>query len=569
MTTHRRATAVTLSASALLAGLVAATPAGAATTDQGAARSGTILVLAKAGAQDASVRAAIAAAGGTVTATDSAIGLYTVATSRPGFAAQVRSSPAVDTAAPDRVVGHAIKEREPDRAQIETLVGERGLQGRGPVLGHGRGRGHQGKGVDPTGEPLWGYQWDMQLIHTPAALRVATGKGVRVGVMDTGVDASHPDIGPNFDIALSRNFTKDIPEIDGPCAEDPDGSCEDPATVDEGGHGTHVASTIASPVNGLGIAGVAPQADIVNLRVGQDSGFFFLEPTVKALTYAGRNGIDVVNMSYYIDPWAFNCADNPADTPEQQAQQRLTIEATNRALRYARSHGVTLIAAAGNSATDLDNPTVDSSSPNYPAGQAKKRTIDNSCLDMPTEGDHVLTITSVGPSTRKAYYSSYGLNSVDVAAPGGDYRDFPGTDRNAKPANLILAALPKGVAIEDKLIDPVTGIPTTPNVIKQGDAYYRYLQGTSMAAPHATGVATLIVERYGATLGRQGKVLLPALTEQILVRSATDHACPDPATVVYPGVDPKYTATCTGTTRRNSFYGEGIVDAARAVLARP
>ena len=52
----------------------------------------------------------------------------------------------------------------------------------------------------------------------------------------------------------------------------------------------------------------------MNLRAGQDSGFFFLQPTVDALTYAGRNGIDVVNMSFFTDPWLYNCADNPADS---------------------------------------------------------------------------------------------------------------------------------------------------------------------------------------------------------------------------------------------------------------
>ena len=61
-----------------------------------------------------------------------------------------------------------------------------------------------------------------------------------------------------------------------------------------------------APFNGLGIAGVAPRVDIVNLRADQDSGYFFIQPTVDALTYAGDQGIDVVNMSFYIDPWLYN-----------------------------------------------------------------------------------------------------------------------------------------------------------------------------------------------------------------------------------------------------------------------
>ena len=105
-------------------------------------------------------------------------------------------------------------------------------------------------------------------------------QGVLVGIIDTGIDGSHPDIAPNFDRALSRNFVTDMPVIDGPC-EAP--SCVDPADEDDDGHGTHVAGTIGSPINGLGIAGVAPNVTLVNIRAGQDSGFFFLEATLEAL----------------------------------------------------------------------------------------------------------------------------------------------------------------------------------------------------------------------------------------------------------------------------------------------
>ena len=130
--------------------------------------------------------------------------------------------------------------------------------------------------------------------------------GVRVGILDTGVDGTHPDIAPNFDAALSRNFTTDIPLDRRRRASTP--SCVDPANEDDNGHGTHVAGTVGAALNGLGIAGVAPNVTIVNIRAGQDSGFFFLQPSVDALTYAADNGIDVVNMSYYIDPWLYNCA---------------------------------------------------------------------------------------------------------------------------------------------------------------------------------------------------------------------------------------------------------------------
>src|SRR5262249_47112882 len=154
----------------------------------------------------------------------------------------------------------------------------------------------RGAAPDPTsgytspGDPLSGLQWDMRAMHatTAGSYQVQQGtKDVRVGIIDTGVDGSHPDIAPNFDRGLSRHFTVADPVIDGPCDTDPDGSCTDPADVDEDGHGTHVAGTIGAPLNGLGMAGVAPRVDLVNLRAGQDSGYFFVQPVVDALTYAG------------------------------------------------------------------------------------------------------------------------------------------------------------------------------------------------------------------------------------------------------------------------------------------
>ena len=119
----------------------------------------------------------------------------------------------------------------------------------------------------------------------------------------------------------------------------------------------------------------------------------------------------------------------------------------------------------------------------------------------------------------------------------------------------------------------MTGEPTTPAVIKQGGAYYQYIQGTSMASPHAVGVAALIVAEYGKRDKRNGGVTMdPAQVERILKRTATDHACPPGGVQTYPGVpmppEHDYTATCEGTPQRNGFYGDGIVDALGAVSGR-
>ncbi|HWI71687.1 MAG TPA: S8 family serine peptidase [Baekduia sp.] len=531
----------------------------------------TYVVLLTPSASTAQATRSIEAAGGTVQKLNSAVGVATVRSTNGDFVADAERRPGIQGAAADRSIGQvpAASRTHREQAEIERLQAQRDAA-----------RG-QGGAQDPTsgytapGDPLASLQWDMQAIHatTAGSYQVQQGtKDVRVGIMDTGVDASHPDIAPNFDRALSRNFTVDDPIIDGACDTDPDGSCNDPADVDEDGHGTHVAGTIGAPLNGLGIAGVAPRVDIVNLRAGQDSGYFFIQPTVDALTYAGDHGIDVVNMSFYIDPWLYNCASNPADTPEQQAEQQTIIAATQRALKYARDRGVTLVAAEGNEHTDLGRPDFDDTSPDYPPDTAHDRNVDNSCLNLPTEGEGVIGVTATGPSGRKAYYSNYGTEQADVAAPGGDYRDFFGTDKYKTPGNLVLAPYPKAVGLASGDIDPATGEPTNAFVVKDTKngvaAYYQYLQGTSMATPHAVGVAALIVSEYGKKDRSQGGLTLPPdRVQKILQKTATDVACPTPRLYHYDSDDlgSAFDAYCEGPVKRNGFFGDGLIDALAAV----
>ena len=297
------------------------------------------------------------------------------------------------------------------------------------------------------------------------------GAGVLVGVIDTGIDGTHPDIAPNFSNALSRNFTTDIPSLDGACEY---ADCVDPPNVDNDGHGTHVAGTIASPINGLGIGGVAPEATLVNIRAGQDSGYFFLGPTVNALTYAADVGIDVVNMSFYVDPWLYNCpsaadyVDAPEGKPtaEELAEQQMIYDAMHEALAVAHDAGVTMIAAAGNGHTDLDTPTrFDDTSPDFPVDadlnptEAYPRTVTDDCLDLPSEGPNVLSVSAVGPSGIKADYSNYGVTEITVAAPGGYFRDFFGTKLFRSALNEVWAPYPAVVAAANGEITKGGGVP--------------------------------------------------------------------------------------------------------------
>jgi lantibiotic leader peptide-processing serine protease len=563
----------------IVGGLAVATVAGAGTAvAQGrttAAPSGSnqvaqataneYVVLASDASTVAAAEAAVQRAGGQVTMVNTDVGLLTVESTNSAFVDAVRADGSVEGVARNRPIGEG-PVTAPARKDGEKLSAEE----RATVAA-----AHAASATQVSAEPLADKQWDMAMIGATPDGSYAINQGshdVLVGIIDTGVDSSHPDIAPNFNRQLSRNFAPDIPDIDGPCEV---ASCLDPVGTDDGGHGTHVAGTVAAALNGVGISGVAPGVQLVELKAGQDSGFFFLQPTIDAITFAGRKGIDVVNMSFFTDPWLYNCADNPADSPEEQLEQRTIIKATQRAANFARDHGVTLVAALGNEHTDLGNPTIDTTSPDFPPGTEKTRTVNNTCLDVPTETRGVISVSALGPSKGKADYSNYGIEQTDFSAPGGYFRDFFGTPQFRNIENTVLSAWPKNVAIEEGSVDPTTGQPLIPDVVASCTGatidtctYWRWLQGTSMASPHAAGVAALVVSAHGRKdRANGGLTLRPDKVEDIMKATATRTPCPDPPLVDYldEGRDASFTALCVGTARKNGFYGRGIVNAVGAV----
>ena len=113
---------------------------------------------------------------------------------------------------------------------------------------------------------------------------------------------------PNVDVAASCVFLYADTPTANPAEQVTRGDCSNKAALqDLAGHGTHTAGTIAAPINGIGVAGVAPQATIVVLKAGTEQGYFFTQSVVDALRYAGDQRLDVVNMSFFADPWLFNC----------------------------------------------------------------------------------------------------------------------------------------------------------------------------------------------------------------------------------------------------------------------
>ncbi|GHE24284.1 peptidase S8 [Streptomyces hydrogenans] len=181
--------------------------------------------------------------------------------------------------------------------------------------------------------------------------------------------------------------------------------------------------------------------------------------------------------------------------------QAAILEGVGRAQAYADGKGSLQVAAAGNSNVDLANKTTDSSSPND--STPVSRTITNDCLDIPAELPGVVTVAANGTSgTSKASFSNYGRDVIEVSAPG----------------ESVYSTVPGGK--------------------------YSSLSGTSMASPHVAGVAALLASANPA--------YTPADLRAKLGEHATDLACPSDA-------------RCTGTTAKNSFFGEGRVDALKAV----
>jgi subtilisin family serine protease len=444
-----------------------------------------------------SVEQAIGAAGGDVVIAYDRIGVIVVHSANPDFAATLRQVPGVQSAGATRTAAIA-PATTTQLGAPETLTAAQVAQ----VTAH----------AAPGQEPLEADQWDLRAIRADRAAAVDPGsRKVTVGIIDTGVDDTHVDLTANFSAQQSANCVGGVADTS-PGAWRP----YDPA-VDY--HGTHVAGEIAAARNGIGVAGVAPNVRIAAIKVSEPgSQLFYPESVVCAFVFAADHGIAVTNNSYYIDPWLYNCLNDP--------DQRAIVDSVQRAAAYSEHKGVLNVAAAGNGDDDLGSHAVtDTSSPDD--STAVTRTVDpHVCWDLPTQLPGVVTVAATGVQNLKSFYSSYGLGVIDVAAPGGDSRQIPATP---SANGRILSTLPGNK--------------------------YGFLQGTSMATPHVVAVAALIKSHHP----QAG----PALLQVLLKAEADNPGCP---TGLYdPDGNGVQDATCTGPTRYNSFYGAGIVDALDAV----
>jgi subtilisin family serine protease len=303
-------------------------------------------------------------------------------------------------------------------------------------------------GVAATASPASAFffrrQWDMRAIGADKAW--AAGKlgsaGVRVAILDTGIDYTNPDLVGRVDLSRSKSFVT---------VDDPYLAFYFPKknkVTDLHFHGTHVAATVVS--NGGTTAGVTQNTTLMAVKVLSVFGSGTTSGVLGGIMYAADNGADVINMSL----------GSVASTSEPGIKEFL--KTVNKAVMYAVLKGVTVVVAAGNAGTNLDT---------------NKGEIALYC-DHPA----VICVSATGPTAAAgvngpwtnvdalAPYSNYGISAVDVAAPGG------------------AAGGPVWSACsQTSLQAPIcqTGIFTLG------------ISGTSMASPHVAGLAALLVAKYG------------------------------------------------------------------------
>lgn len=232
----------------------------------------------------------------------------------------------------------------------------------------------------PTFLAAESYDWGVRRIEAPLVWDTTSAEGIRVAVIDTGLDYSHPDLSARYAGGYDT-FNQDDDPFDGH------------------GHGTHVSGIIAADLNDVGQAGVSPKASLVAVKALGDDGTGYISDLVEAIDWAMNNGVTIINFSL------------------GTSYDSLILEDK---LQEAADQGILLVAAAGNT---------NGGSVLYPA--AYDTVISVSATDS---SDNLASFSSVG-----AELSAPGV-SISSTVPGGGYASWSGTSM-AAPHVTATAAL--------------------------------------------------------------------------------------------------------------------------------
>jgi subtilisin family serine protease len=358
--------------------------------------------------------------------------------------------------------------------------------------------------TNPGTAAFYSRQWHLQVIKANAAWAAGNlgSSTTKVGILDTGLDYLHPDLHGRVDLNLSRSFLSQA-ENDRVQATWPGAH----PVADLHYHGTHVGATVAS--NGLIAAGVTSQVTLVGLKVcvpGTAPAFQGLCPTsgtFQAILYAADNGIPVINMSL---GGSFNRKTAGFIVPIARPELVLFEKVIEAVMTYANRRGTTVVVSAGNANTNMDaaNPDIYFSYCDAPyvicvgaTGPAAAALVPRFPGD--TRGQYVLP--PGGTFDARASYSNFGSN-VDVVAPGG-----AGGAAVWEACSGFTIVTPFLVC-RNRSYNPATGAFS---------GFVLGINGTSMAAPHTSGLAALVISNPGASLQNS-----TALIEQALERGADD-----------------------------------------------
>lgn len=290
------------------------------------------------------------------------------------------------------------------------------------------------QGKEPKTQPPQALEWNVDRLDAELAWPTSRGTGVKVAILDTGIDKDHPDLVSN--IKGGVNFVPKRGWKVNPGGWD-----------DDNGHGTHVAGLVAAVDNEIGVVGVAPEAHLYAVKVLDRNGNGYVSDVIAGLQWAVDSGMEVINLSLGTNT---------------------DIQSLHEAVDAASAASVILVAAAGN-----DGDTDPDSDVDYPAAYSS-----------------VIAVAATDSNDVRAYWSSDGPE-VELAAPGVEVR----------------------------------------SAWRGGG--YQVLSGTSMATPHVSGVAAL---------------LLALSTPPVQVRETL-----------------KKTADDLGPLGFDNYYGYGLVDAEESV----